>query len=72
MLKHWQSEGRTIICVLHELDLIRQHIPRCLLLARDCIAWDNSQKTLHPENLLKARFFRPEWHEAAPRCEQAV
>lgn len=72
LLKEWQKQGRTIICVLHELDLIRQHFPQCLLLARGLIAWDAPAKALHPENLLKARFFRPEWHEAAPRCEQAM
>ncbi|NBO18590.1 MAG: ABC transporter ATP-binding protein [Proteobacteria bacterium] len=71
MLKQWHMQGRTVICVLHELEQIRQHIPRCLLLARECIAWDTSVKALHPENLLAARFFRPEW-QGHDRCEQAV
>lgn len=71
IVKTWHAQGRTVIAVLHELEQIRQHLPRTLLLARECIAWEATARALHPENLLNARFFRPEW-QGHDRCEQAV
>ena len=71
IIQRWHKEGRTVICVLHDFDQIRTHFPDCLLLARECIAWGPSAKTLHPENLLNARFFRPDF-SIAEICERAV
>lgn len=71
IIANWHKEGRTVICVLHDFEQIRTHFPDCLLLARECIAWGESAKTLHPENLLNARFFRPDFNTAAI-CERAV
>ncbi len=71
LLTNWHKEGRTVLCVLHQFDLIRQHFPQCLLLARECIAWDDSAKALHPENLLNARFFRQDWTNPEI-CERAI
>lgn len=71
IIENWHKEGRTVICVLHDLDQIRAHFPECLLLARECIAWGNTKQTLHPENLLGARFFRPDL-TTTQICERAV
>jgi len=65
-------EGRTVICVLHDFEQIRKYFPRCLLLARECIAWDDSVKVLQPENLMSARFFRDDWNVQTAICERAV
>jgi len=35
----WHREGRTVITVLHDLDLVRQHFPETLVLAQRCLAW---------------------------------
>ena len=35
----WHREGRTVIAVLHDLDLVRAHFPSTLVLARRCVAW---------------------------------
>jgi zinc/manganese transport system ATP-binding protein len=35
----WHREGRTVIAVLHDLDLVRRHFPATLVLARRCLAW---------------------------------
>jgi zinc/manganese transport system ATP-binding protein len=35
----WHEEGRTIVAVLHDLDLVRAHFPTTLVLARRCLAW---------------------------------
>lgn len=72
IVHRWHREGRTVLCVLHDFEQIRQHFPHCLLLARECIAWDQSARALHPENLLKARFFRQEWVTQPEICERAL
>jgi zinc/manganese transport system ATP-binding protein len=38
-LARWHREGRTVIAVLHDLALVRQHFPQTLVLARRCLAW---------------------------------
>jgi len=68
----WHREKRTVICVLHDFEQIRKYFPQCLLLARECIAWGESAKTLHPEKLLNARFFRDDRPADTGICERAV
>lgn len=80
IIRRWHREKRTVICVLHDFEQIRACFPDCLLLARECVAWGPSARTLHPENLLNARFFRPDWKsdgksdgKSGPAlCERAV
>ena len=35
----WHQEGRTVIAVVHDLDLVRARFPATLVLARRCLAW---------------------------------
>jgi zinc/manganese transport system ATP-binding protein len=35
----WHREGRTIIAVLHDLDIVAARFPATLVLARRCLAW---------------------------------
>ncbi len=42
----WHREGRTIIAVLHDLDLVRARFPATLVLARHCIAWGATEAAL--------------------------
>ncbi len=69
LIKRWHGERRTIMVVVHDLDLVREHFPETLLLARKPIAWGASRETLRPENLLHARQFHEAWEEGAPWCE---
>jgi zinc/manganese transport system ATP-binding protein len=69
LIKRWHGEKRTIMVVVHDLDLVREHFPETLLLARKPIAWGASRETLRPENLLHARQFHEAWAESAPWCE---
>ncbi|QND53929.1 metal ABC transporter ATP-binding protein [Phyllobacterium sp. 628] len=69
LIKRWHGEKRTIMVVVHDLDLVREHFPETLLLARKPIAWGASKETLRPENLLHARQFHEAWTEGAPWCE---
>lgn len=60
-IEDWHKEGRTILCILHDFEQIRQHFPACLLLARECLAWGTSPEVLHSEHQLHAHGFREDW-----------
>jgi zinc/manganese transport system ATP-binding protein len=45
-LMQWHQEGRTVIAVLHDLDLVRAHFPSTLVLARRSLAWDATRIAL--------------------------
>lgn len=68
LIKVWHHEGRTVLVVVHDLDLVREHFPQTLLLARHPVAWGASRQTLSSENLLRARHYREAWNENAPWC----
>lgn len=65
LVQSWRKEGRAIVAVLHDHDLIRAHFPTTLLLAREPIAWGPTERALSPENLLRARGVSEAWKEGA-------
>jgi zinc/manganese transport system ATP-binding protein len=42
----WHADGRTVIAVLHDLELVRARFPSTLVLARRCIAWGETAAAL--------------------------
>lgn len=56
LIQTWHQQGKTIIVVLHDLEMIRRHFPECLLVARNLIASGQSEAVLQMENLAKAAF----------------
>jgi len=66
LVGHWHDEGRTVIAVLHDLELVRRHFPETLLLAREPIAWGRTPVALKPDNLQRARGMPEAWDEHAP------
>jgi len=42
----WHREGRTVIVVLHDLELVRARFPSTLVLARRCVAWGKTELAL--------------------------
>lgn len=68
LIRRWHGEKRTIMVVVHDLDLVRENFPEALLMARQPIAWGEARKTLAPENLLRARNFHEAWDDEAPWC----
>jgi zinc/manganese transport system ATP-binding protein len=42
----WHEEGRTIIAVLHDLNLVRSYFPSTLVLAQRCLAWGQTAVAL--------------------------
>ncbi|QQM30765.1 metal ABC transporter ATP-binding protein [Martelella lutilitoris] len=68
LIKNWHGERRTVMVVVHDLDLVREHFPQALLLARRPIAWGDVHGTLSAENLLRARDYSEPFDEHAPWC----
>jgi len=54
LIVRWHAQGRTVVAVLHDLDLVRAHFPSALLLVRRCIAWGDTASVLTPRNLALA------------------
>lgn len=45
-ITRWREEGRTVIAVLHDLDLVKARFPSTLVLARRCLAWGPTEAAL--------------------------
>jgi zinc/manganese transport system ATP-binding protein len=45
-ITRWHEEGRTVIAVLHDLDLVQARFPSTLVLARRCLAWGPTEAAL--------------------------
>jgi zinc/manganese transport system ATP-binding protein len=69
VVDRWHGEGRTIIAVLHDFDLVRQRFPRTLLLARQLVAHGPTEDTLTEAHLATARLKTEAWDDTAPYCE---
>ena len=66
----WHAEGRTVIAALHDLDQVRAHFPKTLLLAREVVAWGPTKQVLTAKNLAKSRQLTEAWDEHAEICER--
>jgi zinc/manganese transport system ATP-binding protein len=51
LVRRWNTEGRTVISVLHDFEHVRQEYPETLLLAREVVARGASAEVLSVENL---------------------
>ncbi len=60
LLCDWHSKGRSVIAVLHDMELVREHFPHTLLLSGEVIAWGDTESVLTRENLKAARRMRDE------------
>jgi zinc/manganese transport system ATP-binding protein len=54
IVQAWHREGRTVVVVLHHLAQMRTVFPETLLLAREVVAWDATDRVLRPDHLLRA------------------
>lgn len=68
LIAQWRSEGRTVVAVLHELDLARRAFPDTLLLAREPIAWCETHAALCADNLARARAMSEAYDREAREC----
>jgi zinc/manganese transport system ATP-binding protein len=70
LMLRWHGEGRTVVAVLHDLDLVRRTFPETLLLAREKVAWAPTAEALRPENLLRARAMVEAFDHGAAECRR--
>lgn len=68
LVAQWRAEGRTVVAVLHELDLARRAFPQTMLLARELIAWGETVGALCGENLARARAMSEAYDRQAREC----
>lgn len=61
IVRSWNAEGRTIIAVLHDIELVREHFPETLLIARELIGWGQTNEVLTKERLREARNLSENW-----------
>ena len=72
LIRQWHGEGRTVIAVLHDLELVRREFPHCLMLAREAIAWGETETVLTAANRLRARMTAEGWDADGTTCELAA
>ncbi|WP_182086196.1 ABC transporter ATP-binding protein [Aureimonas sp. ME7] len=55
LVQRWNGEGRTVIAVLHDMELVREYFPETLLMARETVAWSRTPDALSRPNLARAQ-----------------
>ena len=68
LVQRWHGEGRTVLAALHDMDLVRDHFPETLLLARGPVAWGATAQVLTAENLTEARRMCEAFDDTAAAC----
>ena len=68
IIHRWHGEGRTILAVLHDMEIVRNHFPASLLLAREAIAWGPTAGVLNDANLATARQMSEAFDTHADEC----
>ncbi len=48
LMAQWPAQGRTVVAVLHDLDVVRRFCPQTLVLALTSFAWGPTNLALHP------------------------
>lgn len=69
ILQRWHEGGRTVVAVLHDLELVRAVFPTTTLLARELVAHGSTAEVLTDANLLRARRLQEAFDERAELCE---
>ncbi|SEA94692.1 zinc ABC transporter ATP-binding protein AztA [Rubrimonas cliftonensis] len=72
LVARWRGEGRTVVAVLHDMEMVRAHFPETLLLARELIAHGLTADALSAANLLRARAMVEAPDPFAPVCERGA
>ncbi|MFN3687933.1 zinc ABC transporter ATP-binding protein AztA [Salinarimonas sp.] len=71
LVRRWHDEARTVVTVLHDMDMVRRAFPKTLLIAREMIAHGETDAVLAPDNLLRARRMVEAADDRAPVCARA-
>lgn len=68
LIQDWHAEGRTVIVVLHDLELIRRVFPQTLLLAREKLGWGATGEVLSAANLARLSEAALGWNDSGEVC----
>lgn len=68
IIARWRDEGRTVVAVLHELELVRRAFPQTLLLAREPIFWGDTREALSERHLAEAHKMVEAFDRTAQEC----
>jgi zinc/manganese transport system ATP-binding protein len=72
VVRRWHAEERTVVAVLHDLEVVKRIFPETLLIARTPVAWGETGEVLDPSNLLKARRMVEAFDPHAHVCAEAA
>jgi zinc/manganese transport system ATP-binding protein len=70
LIERWHREGRTVLAALHDIEQVRAHFPRTLLLAREVVAWGETRAVMTPANLARSRQLTEAFDAHAHVCER--
>ena len=65
----WHLQGRTVIAVLHDLDMVRTYFPQTVLMARELVSWGATAEVLTPAHLTQANQRSLAWVDGSSWCE---
>ena len=68
VVHQWHDQGRTVLAVLHDDVQVQTHFPQTLLLARELVAWGQTDQVLTATHLQRARTLAEAWDEQAEIC----
>ena len=68
VIRQWHADNRTVVTVTHDLDYVREHCPRTLLLARECISHGATEDVLTEDNMNRAKSLSEAFDESAHWC----
>ncbi len=68
LVRRWHGERRTIVAVLHDMEMVRENFPEAVLVARECLGWGATPDVVSPQNLLRARRMSEAWDDGADTC----
>jgi len=69
LVRQWHGQRRTVVAVLHDDAMVRQHFPQTVLLARELVGWGATGAVLTEPNLRRARTMAEAWDDGAGHCE---
>jgi zinc/manganese transport system ATP-binding protein len=69
IVQRWHRQGRTVVAVLHDLNMVQHSFPQTLLIARELIAWGDTAAVLSKDNLARAQQRSLAWKDTASWCE---
>ena len=70
LVRRWHAEARTVVAVLHDIDVVKRVFPQTLLIAREPVAWGATSEVLSAENLLRARQMVEAYDPHAAACHR--